>query len=47
MYTDGVITFAPFDKEDLEVVRAWVNDPDLARDVNRVLPVTALEHETW
>ncbi|MCH7926147.1 MAG: GNAT family N-acetyltransferase [Planctomycetes bacterium] len=47
MYSDGVITLAPFDKEDLELVRAWVNDPDLARDINRVLPVTALEHEKW
>lgn len=47
MYTDGVITLAPFEKEDLELVRAWVNDPDLARDVNRVLPVTTLEHEKW
>ena len=47
MYSDGVITLAPFDKEDLELVRAWVNDPDLARDINRVLPVTTLEHEKW
>ena len=47
MFSDGVITFAPFDKEDLELVRAWVNEPDLARDVNRVLPVTSLEHEKW
>ena len=47
MYSDGVITLAPFNKEDLELVRSWVNNPDLARDVNRVLPVTAVEHEKW
>ena len=47
MYSDGVVTLASFDKEDLELVRAWVNDPDLARNVNRVLPVTAMEHEKW
>lgn len=47
MYSDGVITLAPFERTDLQRVQAWVNDPDMARDVNRVRPVTGIEHEKW
>ncbi len=47
MYSDGVITLAPFERTDLDLVQAWVNDPDLARSVNRARPVTAVEHEKW
>jgi len=47
MYSDGVVTLAPFEREDLEQVRAWVNDPELCRAVDRVLPVTRCQHERW
>lgn len=47
MYTDGTIALTPFEREDLPRVLAWVNDPELCRAVDRVLPVTALEHARW
>jgi len=47
MYSDGTITLAPFERTDLPHVRTWVNDVELCRAVDRVLPVTELEHERW
>lgn len=47
MYSDGIITLAPFERSDLPQVRAWVNDVALCRAIDRVLPVTELEHERW
>jgi RimJ/RimL family protein N-acetyltransferase len=32
---------------DLERTRAWVNDPEVARLVNRVTPVTMPQHREW
>lgn len=47
MYSDGVVTLTPLDRADLEQVRAWVNDPELCRAIDRVLPVSDFEHERW
>lgn len=47
MYSDGVITLAPFEREDLDCVHSWVNDAELARAIDRVLPVTQWEHDRW
>lgn len=47
MYTDGVVTLAPFERDDLPAVLRWVNDVDLARLIERVVPVTSTEHAAW
>lgn len=47
MYTDGVVTLAPFERDDLPQILAWVNDVALCQAIDRVLPVTSLEHEKW
>lgn len=47
MYSDGVVTLAPFERTDLAASLAWVNDPELARFVDRVAPVTEFEHQRW
>jgi len=47
MYSDGDLTLAPFERADLALTREWVNDADLARLVDRVAPVTELEHQRW
>lgn len=47
MFSDGVVTLSPFERGDLPTVLAWVNDFELCRAIDRVLPVTQLEHEKW
>jgi RimJ/RimL family protein N-acetyltransferase len=47
MFSDGVVTLAPLERDDLPRVLTWVNDAELCRAVVRVLPVTQLEHERW
>ena len=47
MITEGRIRLRPLEDGDLERTRAWVNDPEVARLVNRVLPVTPVEHRDW
>lgn len=47
MFSDGVVALAPFERADLPLVQAWVNGAELCRAIDRVLPVTALEHEHW
>jgi len=47
MFSDGVVTLAPLERDDLPRVRTWVNDAELCRAVDRVLPVTQFEHERW
>ncbi len=37
----------PFEREDAECYRTWVNDEEIAGLVDRVRPVTRLEHEAW
>ncbi len=48
MNLDGdKLALRPLRAEDLEQARAWVNDPELARGLLRVLPVTQAEQERW
>ena len=47
MITEGRIQLRPLEEEDLERTRAWVNDPEVARLVNRVTPVTGPQHRDW
>lgn len=36
-----------FELADAERYRAWVNDPEIARLIDRARPVTPAEHEAW
>lgn len=47
MITEGRIRLRALDEGDLERTRVWVNDPEVARLVNRVAPVTAPEQRDW
>jgi len=47
MYKGESIILRPFEKEDLQSYRKWVNNEDIARQVDRVLPVTREQHERW
>lgn len=47
MISEGRILLRPLEEGDLERTRGWVNDPEVARLVNRVLPVCATEHREW
>lgn len=37
----------PIERSDIERWRSWVNDPETAAYLDRVLPVTAAEHEVF
>src|SRR5262245_5536021 len=47
MYTGARVTLRPFERADAERYRAFVNDPEVARLVDRARPVTAAEHTRW
>lgn len=47
MMTGEQIRLAPFERRHLDQTRAWVNDPELARLLDRARPVSDLEHEEW
>jgi len=47
MYSDGVVALAPFERDALPQIHTWVNDLELCRAIDRVLPVTQFEHEKW
>ena len=47
MIAEGAIRLRPLEAGDQERTRRWVNDPTVARGVNRVRPVTQVEHEDW
>jgi RimJ/RimL family protein N-acetyltransferase len=47
MITEGRIRLRALEERDLERTRTWVNDPEVARLVNRVAPVTAPEQRDW
>jgi len=44
---DRSVTLRPLERQDLERARAWVNHPETAAGLLRVLPVTQPEQETW
>lgn len=41
------VRLKPFEREDALLALEWVNDEELARAVDRALPVTRIEHERW
>lgn len=47
MYSGKLVELRPFEEADLEAYRAWVNDAEIARLVDRVAAVTAGEHKLW
>lgn len=44
---DGAVKLRPLERNDLERCRAWLNDPQTAAGLLRVLPVSELEQERW
>jgi RimJ/RimL family protein N-acetyltransferase len=47
MLESSRVRLRPLERADLKRTLEWVNDLDTAIGVNRVLPVTVLEHEEW
>lgn len=47
MHKGKSVVLRPFEKEDSEIYRRWINDPNTGLLVDRVLPVTQAEHEKW
>lgn len=47
MYSDKIIELRAFEKEDIETYRSWINDHEIARMLDRNLPVSKIEHERW
>jgi RimJ/RimL family protein N-acetyltransferase len=47
MLSGKTIKLVPLDKSDLELSRAWANDPSLNQDILRVLPVAQEDQERW
>lgn len=42
-----LVRLRSFEPDDAERYRAWVNDPEVARLIDRAGPVTQAEHEAW
>jgi len=42
-----LVRLRTFEPDDAERYRAWVNDPEIARLIDRASPVTQAEHEAW
>ena len=42
-----LVTLRPFESADADVYRAFVNDPEIGRLLDRARPVTRLEHARW
>lgn len=47
MYASKTIELRPFDTEDIETYRSWINDNEIAKLIDRNLPVSKIEHEKW
>ena len=47
MAAAGAIRLVPLERRHVASTRAWTNDPELARLMNRARPVTEAEHEAW
>jgi hypothetical protein len=41
------ITLRSFERKNIKKYREWVNDPEIASLIDRVLPVSEIEHEKW
>src|ERR1043165_4092069 len=47
MMTGHSIVLSPLERRHLEATRAWANDPELMRLLDRARPVSDEEHEKW
>jgi RimJ/RimL family protein N-acetyltransferase len=47
MISGELIKLCPFEKSHLELSKEWVNDPEIAKGVMRILPVSSHEHIQW
>jgi len=47
VYQGARVRLRTFEPDDAERYRAWVNDPEIARLIDRAGPVTQTEHEAW
>jgi RimJ/RimL family protein N-acetyltransferase len=47
MVEGDLVVLRPFDRPHLDQTRRWVNDPEIARLLDRVRPVSDQEHERW
>lgn len=47
MIAGKTVSLGPLEREHLEQWRSWVNDAEIASYVDRILPVTAFEHERF
>lgn len=47
VYHGARVRLRAFEPDDAERYRAWVNDPEIARLIDRAGPVTPTEHEAW
>lgn len=47
VYEGARVRLRTFEPADAERYRAWVNDPEIARLIDRAGPVTHAEHEAW
>ena len=47
MLSENKIRLRPFEKSDLGKCKQWINDPEIATALLRVLPVSMYEHINW
>jgi diamine N-acetyltransferase len=47
MITGETVSLKPLERRHLDATRAWANDPELARVLDRASPVSEAEHERW
>lgn len=47
MIPGTIVSLVALEREHIETWRRWVNDPEIAAFVDRVLPVTEFEHERF
>ena len=47
VYQGELVRLRTFGPDDAERYRVWVNDPEIARLIDRADPVTQAEHEAW
>lgn len=47
MVAGELVVLRPFDRPHLERTRAWVNDPEISRLLDRARPVSDVDHERW
>jgi RimJ/RimL family protein N-acetyltransferase len=47
MMAGQAVVLRPLERRHLQATRAWANDPELMRLMDRAHPVSEIEHESW